>query len=601
MTPERAEAVRTLYLQMRNSALSAVVVTTYMVGTAAAYTPWRIVAAWAAVQVAAQVGRELLIQAWRRRPREDAVLGRWAAAYVAYMAAAGSIWGATIYLFAHPGEPITVALTMCCLYAVAAGSVPANAYNPAGLVALVGFMFAPIVVRLLSTGSFEYILLGLASGLYAVAMFGMCRVQARTLDEGFRIRFENRALLEALTVQTAEAEAARANAERASLAKSQFLAAASHDLRQPLYALSLFSASLDELRLDDEGRAVVGNIQDSIGVMEQLFNGLLDLSKLDAGVVQPRLAAVSIDALFDRLSQYFRPLAVERGLDLRFRSGGEWVITDATLLEQVLGNLTANALRYTARGGVLIAARRRGAGLRLEVWDTGIGIPAADLDRVFEEFVQLGNAERDRRMGLGLGLSISRRSAALIDAAIEVVSRPGRGSRFTVVQPLCPPDTQSDDATPAAPCSTARPLASQRDLPVLIVEDDREVRAAISNLLEKWNVRFDAVADSPAALRLIDAGARYGVVLADYRLPGRSSGLDLIADITAKHRLPLPVSMLITADFDADLVSRARMMGIEVFQKPLSPQKLHSIVFETEKVAASDGRGSGDAARGLQR
>ena len=574
--PERAEAVRTLYLQMRNSALSAVVVTTYMVGTAAAYTPWRIVAFWAAVQVAEQIGRELLMQAWRRSPRADAALGRWAAAYVAYMALAGSIWGATIYLFAHPGEPITVALTMCCLYAVAAGSVPANAYNPAGLVALVGFMFAPIVVRLLSTGSFEYILLGLASGLYAVAMFGMCRVQARTLDEGFRIRFENRALLEALTARTAQAEAARLHAERASLAKSQFLAAASHDLRQPLYALSLFSASLEDLRLDADGRAVVGKIQDSIGAMEQLFNGLLDLSKLDAGVVQPRLAPISIDALFDRLSQYFHPLARDRGLDLRLRSDGEWVTSDPILLEQVLGNLVANALRYTARGGVLIAARRRGPAVRLDIWDTGIGIAAADTERIFEEFVQLGNAERDRRMGLGLGLSIARRSTALIGATVEVASRPGRGSRFSVMQPLCAAAAQ-DHTTAAFPRAALRPLEWRRDLPVLLVDDDRDVLAALSSLLGKSPIRFDTAIDGEAALALVAAGKRYGLILADYRLAGPYNGLEIIAEIKNRHPLPLPVCALVTADFDSALILSARAMDIDVFHKPLRAEQLRSI------------------------
>jgi len=431
VTPERAEAVRTLYLQMRNSALSAVVVSLYMIGTAAPYTRWPVIAAWAAIMIATQIARELLIRAWRRRSRADSELARWARFYTVYMVATGSLWGVTIYLFAHPAEPITVALTLCCLYSIAAGSVPANAYNPPGLVALVGFMYVPIVVRLLSTGRLEYILLGLASGLYGVAMVGMCRMQARTLAEGFRIRFENTALLAELTVQKAEAERARHRAEQASLAKSQFLAAASHDLRQPLYALSLFSASLDQLKLDSSGRTVVGNIQDSTGAMEQLFEGLLDLSRLDAGVVQPRPGPVSIDALFDRLSQYFHPIAAERGLELRFRSDGEWVWSDAALLEQILGNLVGNALRYTRRGGVLLAARRRAAGVRLEVWDTGIGIAAADLQRIFEEFVQLDNAERDRRRGLGLGLSIARRSAVGSSAGCD--GRRGVPARARVV------------------------------------------------------------------------------------------------------------------------------------------------------------------------
>jgi signal transduction histidine kinase/CheY-like chemotaxis protein len=495
------------------------------------------------------------------------------------MIVTGSLWGSTIYLFAHPAQPITVALTMCCLYAIAAGSTPANAYNPPGLYALVGFMFVPIVVRLLATGRLEYILLGVASGLYAVAMSSMCRVQARTLDEGFRIRFENTELLAALTVQKAAAEAAQVKAERASLAKSQFLAAASHDLRQPLYALSLFSASLGELQLGADGRAVVDNIQCSIGAMEQLFEGLLDLSRLDAGAVQPRPAAVSIDALFDRLSQYFRPIAIERGLDLRFRCDGEWVWSDAALLEQVLGNLLGNALRYTTQGGVLVSARRRGGAIRLDVWDTGAGIAADDLKRIFEEFVQLGNAERDRRMGLGLGLSIAQRSGALIGAAIDVTSRQRRGSRFGFAQPAATAVPHDIGAAQGAAPLTA--LHWTKDLPLLIVDDDAGVRLGLADLLRSWGLRFESVADGPAAVALVHGGARYGLVLADYRLPGGMNGLAVIAEISRLHGAAPPGCALITADFDRALIGAARAMGVPVMTKPLRPAQLRVLLGAT--------------------
>jgi signal transduction histidine kinase/CheY-like chemotaxis protein len=419
-------------------------------------------------------------------------------------------------------------------------------------------------------------LLGLASGLYAVAMSSMCRVQARTLDEGFRIRFENTELLAALTVQKAAAEAAQVKAERASLAKSQFLAAASHDLRQPLYALSLFSASLGELQLSADGRAVVGNIQSSVGAMEQLFEGLLDLSRLDAGAVQPRPAAVAIDALFDRLSQYFRPIALDRGLELRFRCDGEWVLSDAALLEQVLGNLLANALRYTARGGVLVSARRRGGAIRLDVWDTGAGIADADLKRIFEEFVQLGNAERDRRMGLGLGLSIAQRSGALIGASIDVSSRQGRGSRFGFAQPEV-----AAVLGVTAPAQAAAPVAAlhwTKDLPLLIVDDDAGVRLGLADLLGRWQLRFDAVADGPAAVALVRGGARYGLLLADYRLPGGMNGLAVIAEITRLHGAAAPGCALITADFDPALIDAARAMGVPVIAKPFHPAELRAVL-----------------------
>jgi CheY-like chemotaxis protein len=386
-------------------------------------------------------------------------------------------------------------------------------------------------------------------------------------------------------VQTAEAESARHKAERASLAKSQFLAAASHDLRQPLYALSLFSASLDELKLDAGGRAVVANIQDSIGVMESLFDGLLDLSKLEAGVVQPRLAPVAVDSLFDRLCQYFHPIATARGLDLRFRSDGEWVRSDAALLEQVLGNLIANALRCTTRGGVLVAARRRAGAVRLDVWDTGIGIAAADLQRIFEEFVQLGNAERDRRKGLGLGLSIASRSAALIDATIDVSSRPGRGSRFGFSQPLA---TEAPAITPAAsrkmPQALPATLAWDSNLPVLLVEDDHSVRLALSDLLGRWGVRFDIAADGDAALRLVNGGTHYGLIVSDYRLPGSRNGLSLIGEIVRLHAAAPPAGMLITADFDPGLMAAADEAGVPVLPKPVDAALLRHLLGVAEAV-----------------
>src|SRR3569833_2519259 len=328
MDPIRAEAIRTMSAQMHNTAFAAVVITLYMSATAAPFTAWPIIAIWVAAQVVIQSLRAVMLRAFRRSAPSDRELLRWAHIFLAHQALVGVLWGTTMFLFFHPDQPITLALILCCLYSIAAGGVPAQAYYPPSLYTLVGVLFGMVLVRLLATGNFGFIMVGIASSLFAVTMAGFCRVQSRAVNDGFRIRFENRALVEALTEQKAAAETARQKAEIASLAKSQFLAAASHDLRQPLYALSLFSASLGELKLDGEGRTVVGRIQDSIAVMESLFEGLLDVSKLDAGVVQARLAAVSVDAMFARLSQVFLPIALDRGIDLRFRCDGEWVMSD---------------------------------------------------------------------------------------------------------------------------------------------------------------------------------------------------------------------------------------------------------------------------------
>ena len=572
--PVTTEAIRTLYLQLRNSAAAAGIVTIYMVITTWPWSPHRTILIWLAVQLSTQIGREGLLQAYRRATPPPEALPRWALYYTVYMGCAGMVWGSTIFLFARPETPITVALTLCGLFGIAGGSVPGNAYNPPGLYAFVGLIFSFVLVRMMTVGAQGYPALGVAAAGYAAILILFCRVQARTIRDGFRIRFENRALVAELIVQKAEAEEARRTAEQANLAKSQFLAAASHDLRQPLYALGLFSASLEDLRLDADGKRVASNIQDNIAALESLFDGLLDISKLEAGAVQARPVAVSVDELFDRLSHYFRPLATERGLDLRLRSGGEYVWSDPVLLEQVLSNLISNALRCTHRGAILVAARRRGARLRFEVWDTGVGIAEADTRRIFDEFVQLGNPERDRRKGLGLGLSIAKRSVALLDTEIDVVSRLGKGSRFQFSQPLiAEPDQIPDDAVRPTP-------AIRRVRSVLFVDDDRNVREGLAELLGRWGVAFEILGDAASALARIGGGARPGLLLSDYRLPGGMNGLDLIAAVRALGLANPPDMVLVTGDLDPTLIATAREAGVPLYYKPLRAAQLKALLEE---------------------
>jgi len=570
--PVSTEAIRTLYLQLRNSAAAAGIVTIYMVVTTWPWSPRRTILLWLAVQLSTQIVREGLLQAYRRVQPPSEALPRWALYYMLYMACAGIVWGSTIFLFARPETPITVALTLCGLFGIAGGSVPGNAYNPPGLYAFVGLIFSFVLVRMMTVGTTGYPALGVAAVGYAAILILFCRVQARTIRDGFRIRFENRALVAELTVQKAEAEEARRTAEQANLAKSQFLAAASHDLRQPLYALGLFSASLEDLKLDAEGKRVVGNIQDNIAALESLFDGLLDVSKLEAGAVHVRPQAVSVDELFDRLSHYFRPLAAERGLDLRLRSGGEHVWSDPVLLEQVLSNLISNALRCTHHGALLVAARQRGNRLRFEVWDTGVGIAAADLHRIFDEFVQLGNPERDRRKGLGLGLAIARRAVALLDAEIEAASRPGRGSRFQFSQPM----TERPKAATAKPSTP--PIAARGSGSILFVDDDRNVQRGISELLGRWNVAFEIVGDAESALRRIDEGARPRMLLSDYRLPGGMSGLDLIDAVRALDLADAPDMALVTGDLDPRLIAAAQAKSVPLLYKPLRAAQLKALL-----------------------
>ncbi|MBC7504890.1 MAG: hybrid sensor histidine kinase/response regulator [Sandarakinorhabdus sp.] len=564
----RAENIRTLYVQVGNSFAAAAVVTIYMAATTWEFTPVATVAAWVAVQLASQLARVVVVRAYRRAEPDDAALPAWGRAYAAYMFGAGIIWGSTAWLFIHPAEPITVALTLCGLYGIAGGSVPVNAYNPPGLYAFVGAIFALLLVRLLGFGTFGYAALALASLAFAGIMAAFCRVQHRALDASFRIRFENAALVEALRVQTAAAEAAREQAEAANLAKSQFLAAASHDLRQPLHALGLFSGSLGTLALDNHARDLADQISNSVAAMERLFNTLLDISRLDAGVVAVRREAFSVDALFGRIVGSFGALAAQRGLRLQGAGGGHWVDSDAGLVEQIIGNLVANALAYTPRGSVMLTARRRGGAVVLECRDSGIGIAPADQARVFDEFVQLGNAERDRTKGLGLGLAIAQRTARLLGTRVELRSAPGRGSCLGLSLPWAPAGT----VPVTAGSGDGDLVAGQR---LLLVDDDAAVRSACAALFASWGVAAVIVAGADDAVAAFGSQPGFDTLICDYRLAGDADGLSVIALLCALQTPP-PAACLVTGDVDPVLIARAAAAGVPLLHKPLLPGALRA-------------------------
>lgn len=567
-----AECILTLYKQVPNSFAAAIVVTVFMVFTAWPYTRPAVVFTWLGIQTLSQVGRFALLLLYRRARPQGEALKAWAGYYTLYMLAAGAIWAGTLFAFVVPSQPLTIALTLCGLYGISAGSVPGNAYNLPGCYAFIGVIFAAVLVRTVMIGDFGHIVLGLASALFAVIMLMFARVQNGVLREGFAIRFENVKILAEMKEARERAEQARRQAETANLAKSQFLAAASHDLRQPLYALSLFSGSLKALALTDEAAHVVRHIQDNIAAMETLFNGLLDLSRLEAGAVKAEISPFALQPVFDRLQHYFAPTARDKGLDLRLRSSSAWVRGDEVLVEQILMNLIANALRYTSSGTVLIAARRRGLSIRIEVRDSGEGIAAPDRQRIFDEFVQIGNAERDRRKGLGLGLAICARTAALLGTRIELSSTPGKGSIFAFELQAEVPDITAKPDLPSLPEHTsgaARPH-------LLIIDDDAAVREALGLLLAGWNVDLTLCDTLDAARQALDTQPPYHLILSDYRLREGHAGLDFLIEL--KSRPDCPSLALITGDVDPALMRRASEADIFLIHKPVDPARLRALV-----------------------
>ncbi len=367
---------------------------------------------------------------------------------------------------------------------------------------------------------------------------------------------------------TAELEHKKKEAEQASLAKSRFLAAASHDLRQPMHAISLY---VESLKTQMHGRAaeeVLNKIERSINSTVELFNAILDVTKLDAGVIQPHLAAVRIRTLFLNLAEEFAAEAESKGLSLRVRSPDVWVESDAILLERIIRNLLSNAILHTTRGGVLLSARPFKGQLRLQIWDTGCGIAPEHQPWIFDEFYQVGTQEAYMRHGLGLGLAIVRRLARLLGYPLQLHSRPGQGTVFSLDVPV----QASAPASPDQPCKTGRIVLSGC---VVVVDDDPAVRDALGGLLSQWGVKVRLFGDLKQLRNELHVAP--DAVLADYQLPDGETGLTVIEAIHARWGRTIP-AILITGDTRADTVQKLDALGQRVLYKPIQPAQLLSIL-----------------------
>ncbi|SMF50655.1 PAS domain S-box-containing protein [Azospirillum oryzae] len=360
-------------------------------------------------------------------------------------------------------------------------------------------------------------------------------------------------------------------------ARERFLAAASHDLRQPVQALLLLSDLLLKESLPAGARRMAEQIQSSLGGLGGMLDGMLDISKLEAGLVAPNPEPVDIAALLARLHGEFSALAEKGGQSLRLVAPSLSTRTDPGLLERVLRNLLTNALRYAPGGRVLLGARRRGDRLQIEVWDNGIGIADQHIGRIFQDFFQVGNAARDRREGLGLGLSIARRLVTMLGGDIDVTSSLGRGSRFTVSLPLTEQRANGGEH-PAVGGSAGGSLTGDgTDRLVMLVEDDAVIRMALVLMLEDWGYRVMEAGSGAEAEQLldslIDAGEPPDLILADYRLPEGTTGLMVMDMVRRRLSRDVP-GVLLTGDTSADRLREAAGAQCALLHKPIQPARL---------------------------
>ena len=537
---------------------------------------------WGIVFAVVLLGRSWLALAYARTaPRDDAQSRRWLRGWNLGTLASGALWGSAAWLFYGQGESLHQLAMVLVIFAFCVGSTPLLAWQRGIFLAYVGLSLAPTITRIALQGGPGGLGLTAVSVLILLMTIRLGRNYRDTFGELVELKARAQRLAVQLRAETAAAEAARREAELANRAKTQFFAAASHDLRQPLHALGLFAEALRQKTHDDETIHLINSINSSVDALDGLFSELLDITKIDAGGVEPKPLDFRLDEVFRKLKLHFEPNAFEKGLALRFRGGQHVARADPMLVERILRNLTSNAIRYTEDGTVLVSARRRGAMLQLQVWDTGAGIRAADRERVFDEFVQVhepGAAPGPhQRKGLGLGLAIVRRLARLMDAPLTLRSTPGRGTVFTLEVPI----GKAPAAVQAMPRSSA-PLGLTLDRRlVVMIEDDPAVKSGLEVLLKSWGasvISFDTLQGCRAWAGAAEpAMLKPDLIIADYRLESGHTGIEAIHALRDMLDRPIP-AIVVTGSVLSNHEREAQEHDFHLLVKPVVPNKLRAMI-----------------------
>jgi signal transduction histidine kinase len=486
----------------------------------------------------------------------------------------GLVWGTGGIVLYAAHAPASQFLLLVTQFGMGAGAAYASAPAFAAVMAYILPSVLLTSIPFFLEGDPVHVTLGAMLFVFVAAATHFTYGISRTIARAIALRFENLDLIEELRDQTQAAEQARTAAEEANVAKSRFLAAAGHDLRQPLHALGFFVDALQEQSLPADGRSVVANIRRSVDAMEDLFNSLLDVSRLDAGIVRPRVATIPLAPLMERVYSEYESAARQKTLALSFVRNSLFVRSDPVLLERIMRNLVANAVRYTDRGRVVLGARRAAGSVRIEVWDSGRGIPKDKYREIFQEFRQLENPERDRRKGLGLGLAIVERLVKLLGHTLELRSQLGKGSVFAVT-------VARGRREEFIPGEADGQIVVDRDVAnslILVVDDEPDVRDSMLALLGKWRCEVIAAESCSQMLeKLITVQRIPDLIVADYRLRGAESGIEVVARLREEFNAQVP-ALLITGDTGMEQLREAEESGLHVLHKPLNPSRLRALI-----------------------
>ena len=566
----RADQVATLYTHGHLTSLSMGLGALILCAVMWREVPASAMLVWVTLIGANQAWRAGLVRAFGRIRPGPAASPRWGRYWAIGSTLAGSLWGgAAVTMF--PESPAYQALLIVCVFGAALGGLNLTAVYKPSFYGFVLPALLPLIVRVACVGDQVHLFIAGVMGVVLAFVVGFGHRLNDVLTRSLVIRYENVDLIAELKERTRTALEARAAAETANRAKSQLLAAASHDLRQPLHALGLYVAALSARARDAEWQPLVHHVEAAANALELQFAQLIDLSRLDAGVLTPEHGEIALAPLFARIRAEFSAQAAARGLSFTTVPTRLAVRSDASLLERIVGNLVANAIRYTHRGGVLLGARRHGSQIAIDVVDTGIGIAVADRQRIFEEFFQIRGDTTDApgRRGMGLGLAIVRRFADLLGHAIELESREGTGSRFRIVAPRAAtaPSRQHRLRTASIAPAVDTPAFSGRV--VAVIDDDRATIDAMQTLFETWGAQVVGGDTPDGLLREIGVLERYpDLIVADLRLADHNSGIDAVRRLRDELGFAIP-AVIVSGDTGTRADREARAAGLTLLPKPV--------------------------------
>lgn len=532
--------------------------------------------AWASYILACAGAHIALRYHYGRGKTDRANWKPWANWFVAISFAEGVGWGwGSVSLAGNSGQFSLQMLVMITTLSIAAGAVPAfSSYLPAFFVLFLPATIPCLVWGIESRSAFpEAAMMSLLMVIYVIGMGGLGIRANRGFNElvGLRIKASELAL---------DLNKQKEAAEQASLAKSQFLAAASHDLRQPVHALGLFFGALRAVTgLPSAALRIIDRMEVSTSAMNDLFSAILDISRLDAGVVEVRPQAFAIQPLLDRVCQDYAEEAQDKSIVIRQRITSGVVFSDPHLIERILRNLISNAIRHTDRGRVVVGCRRGAKTIRVEVWDSGRGIPPENQEKIFQEYVQLQNPERDRAKGLGLGLAIVRRLSELLGCELDLRSRVGRGSCFSITVPL----TETSQVSSLS--ATEGPAIVADGALILVVDDEAAVCEAMDALLTAWGYTVITAGSGLEALAKISKSpARPRIIICDYRLRDEENGIEVARMLQAECNERIP-AILITGDTAEDRLVEAQASGLLLLHKPVHNSKLRAAIVNLMRIS----------------